>query len=244
MPDVYPKLDILAIAAHPDDVELSCAGTLMVHMDQGLKAGVVDITRGELGTRGTALSREEEAAAAAAVMNLSVRENLNLPDGFFMNVREHQLEVIKAIRRYRPEIVLTNAPDDRHPDHGRAATLVKDSCFLSGLIRIETESGGIPQEAWRPRQVFHFIQDRYLEPDFVVDISAVAGRKEEAIRCFKTQFLVDANESLQTYISTPAFFESVVYRAKMMGKMIGVPYGEGFISANKIGIRSFRDIIL
>lgn len=236
------KLDILAFAAHPDDVELSCAGTLMVHAARGMKVGVADLTEGELGTRGSAASRVEEAAAAARVMGLHLRVNLRLPDGFFLNDRPHQLELVKAVRKYRPDIVLANAVEDRHPDHGRAARLIADSCFLAGLRKIVTAEDGITQQEWRPKQVFHFIQDRYIEPDVIVDISSVEDRKEAAIRCFKTQFLADDSEP-ETYISTPEFFDSVVYRAKMMGKMIGVPYGEGFTSQKKIGINSFKDLI-
>lgn len=238
------KLDILAMAAHPDDVELSCSGTLMVHGHMGKKIGVVDLTAGELGTRGTAETREQEAKDASKVMGLDVRENLGLPDGFFENKKEHQLPLIRVIRKYRPEIVLANAPEDRHPDHGRAAQLIYDSCFLSGLIKIETELDGEKQQAWRPKQVFHFIQDRFLDPDFIVDISGVIAQKEEAIRCFKTQFLADQKDQLQTYISTPQFFSTLMHRSELMGKMIGVAHGEGFISPKKVGIKSFDDLIL
>jgi bacillithiol biosynthesis deacetylase BshB1 len=237
------KLDILAIAAHPDDVELSCAGTLMVHAAQGMKVGVVDLTRGELGTRGTPETRAAEAQVAAAVMGLEVRDNLGLADGFFQNVKEDQLEVIKAIRKYRPDIVLANAMDDRHPDHGRAGRLIADSCFLAGLRKIVTTDNGQPQEAWRPKQVFHFIQDRYYKPDLVVDITPVMDRKLEAIRSFKTQFLAPENDQVQTYISSQGFFDSVVYRARMLGKMVGVEYAEGYTSAKTIGIRNFADLI-
>ena len=238
------KLDILAVAAHPDDIELGCSGTLMVHKRKGWKTGIIDLTAGELGTRGTADSRRAEAEGAAKVMDLDVRENLQLPDGFFENTRSHQMALIRMLRKYRPDIVLANAPEDRHPDHGRAAQLIYDSCFLSGLIKIETELDGHRQEAWRPRQVFHYIQDRYLEPDFVVDITDVIAAKKEAIRCFKTQFMADPGEQLQTYISTPAFFNSVIQRAEMMGKMIGVPYGEGFITTKKLGVRYLDDLLL
>ncbi|HEU4556000.1 MAG TPA: bacillithiol biosynthesis deacetylase BshB1 [Chitinophaga sp.] len=237
------KLDILAIAAHPDDVELSCAGTLMVHAAQGMKVGVVDLTRGELGTRGTPETRAAEAQVAAAVMGLEVRDNLGLADGFFQNVKEDQLEVIKAIRKYRPDIVLANAMDDRHPDHGRAGRLIADSCFLAGLRKITTTDNGQPQEAWRPKQVFHFIQDRYYKPDLVIDITPVMNRKLEAIRSFKTQFLAPENDQVQTYISSQGFFDSVVYRARMLGKMVGVEYAEGYTSAKTIGIRNFADLI-
>lgn len=238
------KLDILAMAAHPDDVELSCAGTLMVHGKMGKKIGVADLTAGELGTRGTAETRKQEAEDAAKAMGLDVRENLGLPDGFFENKKEHQLPLIRAIRKYRPDIVLANAPEDRHPDHGRAAQLIYDSCFLSGLIKIETELDGEKQQAWRPKQVFHFIQDRFLDPDFIIDITDVIEQKEKAIRCFKTQFLANKNDKLQTYISTPQFFSSLMHRSEIMGRMIGVPHGEGFISPKKLGIKSFDNLIL
>lgn len=238
------KLDILAIAAHPDDVELSCAGTLMVHAQQGMKTGIVDLTQGELGTRGTPEGRLIEAADACKLMGLEVRENLKLADGFFQNTREDQLAVIRAIRKFRPDIVLANAIDDRHPDHGRAAKLIADSCFLAGLRKIETVGDdGQPQQAWRPKQVFHFLQDRYHEPDFVVDITPVMDRKIEAIKCFKTQFLAEQDHEPQTYISSPGFFDSVVYRAKMLGKMVGVTYAEGYTSAKVIGVRNLKDLI-
>jgi bacillithiol biosynthesis deacetylase BshB1 len=238
------KLDILAIAAHPDDVELSCAGTLMMEKLQGKKAGVVDLTRGELGTRGTPESRIQEAADALAVMGLDARENLELADGFFLNDKEHQLKVIAAIRKYQPSIILTNAPSDRHPDHGKAAQLVKDAAWLSGLRKIETIGSDRQLQApWRPTYVFHFLQDRYLEPDFVYDISPVMDRKVQAIRAFKTQFDTRPDEEPQTYISTPEFLNSVIERCKMLGKTIGVPYAEGFISDKKLGISSFNSFV-
>lgn len=238
------KLDVMAMAAHPDDIELGCSGTLMVQSERGWKTGIIDLTQGELGTRGTAQTRKEEAEAAAKVMKLDVRENLEIPDGFFENTKAYQLKLIRVIRKYRPEIVLANAPEDRHPDHGRAAQLIYDSCFLAGLIKVETELDGKPQQAWRPKQVFHYIQDRYLEPDFVVDISPVIERKKEAIRCFKTQFMADKSDALQTYISTPAFFDSVIHRSAMFGKMIGRPYGEGFITTKKLGVRQLGDLMI
>lgn len=237
------KLDILAIAVHPDDVELGCAGTLMMHAQQGMKVGVVDLTRGELGTRGTPELRIQEAAAAAEIMGLEVRENLGLADGFFRNDTMEQMAVITAIRKYRPDIILANAIDDRHPDHGRAAKLISDSAFMAGLRKIETTLDGQPQEAWRPKQVFHFIQDRYHEPDFVIDISPVIDRKLAAIKAFTSQFLAAKDNEPQTYISGSGFFDSVVYRAKMFGKMVGVEYAEGYTSAKKIGVRSFSDLI-
>lgn len=238
------KLDILAIAAHPDDVELACAGTLMVHAAQGLKVGVLDLTRGELGTRGTPEIRAAEAAAAAEVMGLAVRDNLGLPDGFFRNDTDEQMKLIAAIRKYQPEIVLGNAFVDRHPDHGRAAHLIADSCFLAGLRRIETFENGQPQAAWRPKQVFHFMQDSYEKPDFVVNTSAVIERKKEAIKCYKTQFLAPASDNEpKTYISSAAFFDSVINRDVTLGKMVGVAHAEGFKSVKILGINSFNDLI-
>lgn len=238
------KLDILAIAAHPDDVELACAGTLMVHAAQGMKVGVLDLTKGELGTRGTPETRAAEAAASAKVMGLAVRENLGLPDGFFRNDTEEQLQLISMIRKYRPDIVLANARADRHPDHGRAAVLITDSCFLAGLRKVVTTLDGQEQEAWRPKQVFHFLQDRYETPDFVVDISSVIERKKEAIRSFKTQFLAPAADNEPaTYISSPAFFESVIARDMTFGKMIGVNHAEGFTTSKMLGIKNFNDLI-
>ncbi|QJB36785.1 bacillithiol biosynthesis deacetylase BshB1 [Chitinophaga oryzae] len=237
------KLDILAIAVHPDDVELGCAGTLMIHAQQGMKVGVVDLTRGELGTRGTPALREQEAQAAAKIMGLEVRENLGLADGFFRNDTMEQMAIITAIRKYQPDIVLANAMDDRHPDHGRAGKLIADSCFLAGLRKIETTVDGIAQQAWRPRQVFHFLQDRYHEPDFVVDITPVMERKLDAIKAFSSQFLTQKDNEPQTYISGAGFFDSVVYRAKMLGKMVGVDYAEGYTSAKMIGVRNFADLI-
>ena len=239
----HMKLDILAIAVHPDDVELGCAGTLMVHAQQGLKVGVVDLTRGELGTRGTPELREQEALAAAKIMGLEVRENLGLADGFFRNDTKEQMAIITAIRKYRPGIVLANAIDDRHPDHGRAGKLIADSCFLAGLRKVETTVDGQAQEAWRPGQVYHFLQDRYYKPDFVIDISPVMEKKLEAIRSFSSQFLAPKDNEPQTYISGADFFESVIYRAKMLGKMVGVEYAEGYTSDKMVGIRKFGDMI-
>lgn len=237
------KLDILAIAVHPDDVELGCAGTLMIHAQQGMKVGVVDLTRGELGTRGTPELREQEAQAAGKIMGLEVRENLGLADGFFRNDTMEQMAIITAIRKYQPDIVLANAMDDRHPDHGRAGKLIADSCFLAGLRKVETAVDGVAQQAWRPKQVFHFLQDRYHEPDFVVDITPVMEKKLDAIKAFSSQFLTQKDNEPQTYISGAGFFDSVIYRAKMLGKMIGVDYAEGYTSAKMIGIRNFADLI-
>ena len=240
------KLDILAIAVHPDDVELGCSGTMMMEKQMGKKTGVLDLTKGELGTRGTPELREKEALKSAGIMGLDVRENASMADGFFRNDELHQRALISYIRRYQPEIVLTNALDDRHPDHGRAGHLVSIACFLSGLRKIETTDGtGDLQEPWRPKYVFHMIQDRYYEPTFVYDISPVIDQKIESIKAFSSQFFSTEYESgePQTYISTPEFLNSIIGRHAMFGKMIGVPYAEGFISEKMIGINNFDSFI-
>jgi N-acetylglucosamine malate deacetylase 1 len=238
------KLDILAFGVHPDDVELSCAGVLMTEKALGKKTGIIDLTRGELGSRGSADIRDEEAAAAGAIIGVDIRTNLRMADGFFSNDEPHQRKVIQALRQYRPEIVLCNAPEDRHPDHGRSARLVADAAFLAGLAKIvTTNEQGQPQPHWRPKYVFHYVQDRFLQPDFVVDISSVFDRKIESIKAYSTQFHNPGLNEPQTYISTPDFLDSVIYRHKWFGKMIGVPYAEGFISPKKIGIRSFDALI-
>lgn len=237
------KLDVLALGVHPDDVELSCSGTLLVEKKQGKKTGIVDLTEGELGTRGTVETRYAEAALASGILGVDVRENLRLADGFFKNEEKEQREVIRVIRKYKPEIVLCNAPEDRHPDHGRSAKLVSDASFLSGLLKIETTDNGLKQEPWRPAYVLHYIQDRFLKPDFIIDISDVFEKKLESIKAYGTQFHNPEAGGPQTYISTPGFLESVVYRHKMFGKMIGVEYAEGFISDKIIGIKNLDSII-
>lgn len=238
------KLDILAFGVHPDDVELGCSGTLLVEKLKGKKTGIIDLTRGELGTRGSAEIREQEAAAAAKILQLDIRENLGLADGFFKNDEAHQRKVIAAIRKYQPEIVLCNAPEDRHPDHGRSAQLVEDACFLSGLRKIETtDETGKLQEAWKPKYVFNYIQDRYLHPNFVIDISEVIEQKTESIKAYGTQFYNPHHDEPETYISTPDFLDSIIYRSKMLGKMIGVKHAEGFISKKMIGLGSFNSLI-
>ncbi|MCU0404813.1 MAG: bacillithiol biosynthesis deacetylase BshB1 [Chitinophagaceae bacterium] len=230
---------VLYVAAHPDDAELSCAGTLMMEKLQGKMVGIADLTAGELGTRGTHLTRQQESEEATRILGIDVRVNVGIPDGFFENSKPHQLEVIKVIRRFRPSIILTNAPSDRHPDHGRAAALVRDAAFLSGLRKVDTFWQDEQQEAWRPTQVFHFIQDRFLQPSFVYDITPVIDRKIMSIKAFKSQFDTVPDDEPQTYISTPAFLESIIERSKMMGKMIGVPHAEGFITEKVPGITSF-----
>jgi N-acetylglucosamine malate deacetylase 1 len=237
------KLDVLAFGVHPDDVELSCAGVLLVEKLNGKKTGIIDLTQGELGTRGTAATRKQEAANAAKILQADVRENLEMADGFFKNDEAHQRKIIVALRKYQPEIVLCNAPSDRHPDHGRSARLVADAAFFSGLKKIETEVNGVPQEAWRPKYVFNYIQDKLLNPDFVIDISEVFDKKLEAIKAYTTQFHNTESNEPQTYISTPDFLDSVVYRHKWFGKMIGVKYAEGFITEKMTGFKNFDAFI-
>ena len=239
------KLDLLAFGVHPDDIELSCAGTLLVEKRNGKKVGIIDLTRGELGTRGTAQTREEEAKNSAEILGVDVRENLEMADAFFRNDEENQRKVISVLRKYQPEIILCNAPDDRHPDHGRSAQLISDSAFLSGLRKIETFEGTKLQEIWKPSYVFNYIQDLYMTPSFVINISDVIETKLDAIRSFKTQFFISGenDNEPQTYISTPEFLESVINRSKMFGKMIGVKHAEGFISKKMIGFNSFDTLI-
>ena len=239
------KLDILAIGSHPDDVELGCSGTLLSEIQRGKKAGVIDLTQGELGTRGTIETRYQEAADAAKIIGLSVRENLKMRDGFFRNDEEHQLQLIKVIRKYKPEIVIANILEDRHPDHGRGGWLAYDSCFFSGLRQIKTiGDDGQEQEKWRPKMLLHYIQDRFYEPDLVVDISHVWEKRVEAIKAYRTQFLADAGSDPQTYISSPEFMEALTARARSLGKRIGVKYAEGFVSKKNIGIKNLDALIL
>lgn len=230
------KLDILVLAVHPDDAELGCSGTIAKHIALGKKVGIVDFTRGELGSRGTAETRDKEAAASAKIMGLHARENLRLRDGFFKNDEAHQLEVIKMIRKYQPEIVLCNALHDRHPDHGRAGDLAEEACFLSGLVKINTELDGLAQGAWRPKLVLQYIQDRYIKPDVIIDITPYFETKLAAIKAFKTQFFNPDEDGPETYISSPEFFESVIGRAREFGKSVGGTYGEGFTSRKLLGV--------
>lgn len=238
------KLDILVLPVHPDDAELGCAGTILKHVKLGHKVGIVDLTRGELGTRGTAEIRDREATKAAEILGLSVRENLAIPDGFFTNIQEYQLKVIAAIRKYQPEIVITNAYHDRHPDHGRANELVEASAFLSGLRRIETSEDGKLQEPWRPSQVLHFIQDRYIKPDIIVDVTEFWDKKIESIYAYASQFHnPDYNEDEpQTYISSPDFIEQIQGRGREYGKSINAKYGEGFTSRKILGVDNLFDL--
>ena len=237
------KVDILAFGVHPDDLELGCGGTILAAIAEGKKVAVVDLTRGELGTRGTADTRTQEALNAAKVLGVEHRENLDMRDGFFQNDEENIRKIITSIRKYQPTVVLCSAPEDRHPDHGRSSKLIVDAAFLSGLRRIETEYDGKPQENWRPANVFHYIQDRYLKPDFVYDISAHFEQKMKAVLCYTTQFnTTDASEPA-TYISNPDFLDVIKARALMFGKRIGVTFAEGYITQKMIGITSFDNII-
>lgn len=237
------KLSILAFAAHPDDVELSCSGTLITHIKKGYKTGVIDLTRGELGTRGSAELRTQEAAKATEIMGLTIRENLGFRDGFFTRDEAHLREVIRIIRKYQPEIVFANAESDRHIDHGRAADLVHDACFLAGLRKIETTDNGAVQQAWRPKQVYHYIQDRIKKPNIIFDITASFDEKMASVAAYGSQFYdPNSNEPL-TPISTKEFIEAIKGRCMEFGKEIGVPYGEGFTVRRTIGFNNLMDLI-
>lgn len=230
------KLDILVFAVHPDDAELACSGTILKQIALGYKVGIVDLTRGELGTRGTAEDRDKEAAESAAILGLSIRENVRLSDGFFENNKASQLALVKYIRKYQPELVLGNAPEDRHPDHGRAGKLIEDACFLSGLRKIETQFDGEVQNEWRPSQLFHYIQDRYIKPDFVVNVTPFWKTKVAAIKAFKTQFYNPESDEPETYISSGDFFQFIEARSREIGHQIGATHGEGFVKSKQIGI--------
>ncbi len=237
------KLDILAFGAHPDDVELGCAGTIAKEIALGKKVGIIDLTRGELGTRGSEIIRDQEANAAAKILGVSIRENLNMRDGFFVNDEVHQLEVIKIIRKYKPEIVLCNAIDDRHVDHGKGSKLVSDACFLSGLMKIETQYNGIKQEAWRPKLVYHYLQWKNLKPDFVVDITGYNDKRVDAILAYTSQFYNPNSDEPETPIASKNFLESLNYRAKDLGRIIGVDYAEGFTVERYLAVNSLGDLI-
>ena len=237
------KLDILAFGAHPDDVELGCGGTIAKEIHLGKKVGIIDLTRGELGTRGSAEIRDNEAAKAAEILGVAVRENLRMRDGFFTNDEEHQLQIIEMIRKYRPEIVLCNAIDDRHIDHGKGSKLVSDACFLSGLRKIETTYQSEVQEAWRPKVVYHYIQWKNIEPDFVVDISGFEKKKVDAIMAYDSQFFNPDTNEPETPIATKNFLESINYRAQDLGRLIGTDFGEGFTVERYLAVNSLADLI-
>lgn len=238
------KLHILAIAVHPDDLELGAGGTLAKHAKMGQAVGVIDLTKGELGTRGTPELRLQEAADAAAIMGLAVRENLGMRDGFLVNDEAHQLELIKYIRKYQPDIVIANALEDRHPDHGKSGKLIADACFLAGLRKIETTLDGVAQAAWRPKRVYHMIQDRFIEPTFIVDVTDTHEVKMEAIKAYKSQFHNPDSDEPLTYIAQGGFLDAIEARSLLLGKRIGVKYGEGFICENLPGIDNLDDLLL
>nr|WP_314895645.1 bacillithiol biosynthesis deacetylase BshB1 [uncultured Flavobacterium sp.] len=237
------KLDILAFGAHPDDVELGCAGTILKEISLGKTVGIVDLTRGELGTRGSAEIRDQEANAAAKILGVSVRENLEMRDGFFVNDEKHQLEIIKMIRKYQPEIVLCNAIDDRHIDHGKGSKLVSDACFLSGLRKIETIVDDENQGAWRPKLVYHYIQWKNIEPDFVVDITGFTDKKIESILAYGSQFYDKNSNEPVTPITSKNFLESLNYRSQDLGRLVGVDYAEGFTVERYLAVNSLGDLI-
>ena len=236
------KLDILAFGAHPDDVELGCAGTILKEISLGKKVGIVDLTRGELGTRGSAEIRDQEANAAAKILGVVARENLEMRDGFFVNDEKHQLEIIKMIRKYQPEIVLCNAIDDRHIDHGKGSKLVSDACFLSGLMKIETELDGEKQNAWRPKLVYHYIQWKNIEPDFVVDITGFTDKKIESILAYSSQFYDPKSKEPESPISSKNFLESLNYRSRDLGRIAGVEHAEGFTVERHVAVNSLADL--
>lgn len=237
------KLDILAFGAHPDDVELGCGATIAKEISLGKSVGIVDLTRGELGTRGTAEIRAMEAKKSAQLLGVSVRENLGFADGFFVNDREHQLKIIEMVRKYQPEIVLCNAIDDRHIDHGKGSKLVSDACYLSGLLKIQTTHEGEVQEKWRPKHVYHYIQWKNLSPDFVVDVSGFIDKKIEAIQAYSSQFYDPKSKEPETPITSKNFFDSVDYRARDLGRLIGVNHAEGFTVERLLGVKDLGDII-
>ena len=237
------KLDVLAFGAHPDDVELGCGATLAKEVALGKKVGIIDLTRGELGTRGSAELRDKEAVKSAEILGVAIRENLAFADGFFMNDKSHQLEIIKMIRKYQPEIVLCNAIDDRHIDHSKGSNLVSDACFLSGLLKIETEIEGKLQEKWRPKLVYHYIQWKNIEPDFVVDITGFIDKKIEAVLAYDSQFFNPKSNEPQTPISSKNFTDSVEYRARDLGRLIGVEHAEGFTTERYTAVESLDKLI-
>ncbi|PQB06553.1 bacillithiol biosynthesis deacetylase BshB1 [Polaribacter filamentus] len=237
------KLDILAFGAHPDDVELGCGATIAKEISLGKKVGIIDLTRGELGTRGSADLRDKEAANAAGILGVSVRENLGFADGFFTNDKEHQLEIIKMIRKYQPEIVLCNAIDDRHIDHPKGSSLVSDACFLSGLIKVETQLKGVLQEKWRPKLVYHYLQWKSIEPHFVVDVTGFMDVKTKSILAYSSQFYNPRSNEPETPITSKNFIDSIHYRAKDLGRLIGVDYAEGFTTERYAAVENLSKLI-
>lgn len=236
------KLDILAFGAHPDDVELGCSATLAKEVSLGKKVGIIDLTRGELGTRGSVAIRNTEAAMAAEILGVQVRENLDMRDGFFVNDESHQLRVIEMIRKYQPEMVLCNAIADRHIDHGKGSQLVSDACFLSGLTKIETHHNGQKQAAWRPKMVYHYIQWQSIAPDFVVDVSAFMDVKMKAVQAYASQFYDPNSTEPVTPIASKNFLDSIEYRAMDLGRLVGVAFAEGFTVERYLTVNSLTDL--
>ena len=236
-------LDILAFGAHPDDVELGCGGTIIKELNAGRSVGIIDLTRGELGTRGTAEIRDKESASAAKVMGVQIRENLGFKDGFFKNDESHQIEIIKIIRKYKPKIVLCNAKDDRHIDHPKGADLVSEACFLSGLEKVKTELNSKSQQSWRPSNVYHYIQWKNISPDFLVDISGFEQIKMDAIKCYSSQFYDPNSTESETLISKKNFLDNIFNRTLDLGRLIGVDHAEGFTSNKIVGTESINDLI-
>ena len=237
------KLDVLAFGAHPDDVELGCGATIAKEVSLGKKVGIIDLTRGELGTRGSAELRDQEAANAAKILGVAVRENVRFADGFFTNDKKHQLEIIKMIRKYKPEVVLCNAIDDRHIDHPKGSKLVSDACFLSGLLKIETELDGEIQEKWRPKQVYHYIQWKNIEPDFVMDVTGFMKKKIDAVKAYSSQFFDPKSKEPETPITSKNFIDSIEYRANDLGRLIGVEFAEGFTSERYVAVENLDKLI-
>jgi len=233
----------LAIGAHPDDVELGCGATIAKEISLGKLVGILDLTRGELGTRGSAEIRDKESAEAANILGVSIRENLAFADGFFVNDKEHQMEVIKIIRKYQPQIVLCNAIEDRHIDHQKGSNLVSDACFLSGLRKVETILDGVNQEAWRPKHVYHYIQWKNIDPDFVVNVDQFIHKKIEAVKAYGSQFYDPNSKEPSSPIATKNFLESITYRAQDLGRLIGVDFAEGFTVERYVAVNQLSDII-
>jgi bacillithiol biosynthesis deacetylase BshB1 len=238
------KVDVLAFGAHPDDVELGCGGTIAKLISEGKSVAIVDLTQGELGTRGTKITRKQEAEDAAKVLGVEYRENLKMRDGFLVNSEDYQMQIVQMIRKYQPEIVFANAIDDRHPDHAKAAKLVSDACFLSGLVKIETLYKSLPQEAWRPKSVFNYIQWENIKPDFVTDISDFMEMKIQACLAYKTQFYNPDSQEPMTPIATKDFLESLTYRAQDLGRLSGVGFAEGFTSERLLVLKNFSGLFL
>lgn len=236
------KLDILVIAAHPDDAELACSGTILAHLEKGYRVGIVDLTQGEMGTRGTPETRLQEAKDSARILGIQARENLGFKDIYFLDDAVHQHALIQVIRKYQPEIVLANAVSDRHPDHGKGGSLASNACFMSGLRKIETFHEGKAQDAWRPKFVYHYIQNNYIKPDFVMDITPYWEKKVESIKAFRSQFYDPQNQEPQSFISSPEFMEFIEARAKEFGHSILVKYGEGFTVERMIGVGDLFDL--